>query len=88
MSLHSGPLSNLERILMLVIFLLAILLILCLGGCSSQKGMTVHILCTSPEGHVFHAEGMSASQAQVISQNWKLGACDVVVDEVDSSQKP
>ena len=62
---------------------------LLLSGCASTEATKVHILCTSPDGKVFHAEGISGKQAQVITDEWDLDACDVKVTGRDeSSQKP
>jgi len=80
--------ENMILLLCIVITLVFIVLMLLSAGCSSQQATKFHILCTSPDGHVFHAEGVSASQAQIITQEWGMDACDVNVSEDVESSKP
>ena len=71
---------------MLALFLIVLLLLLCLSGCSSsQKVRVLHILCVGPDGEVFHAEAVSGDQARAITDNWGFDACKVTVNDSDQS---
>ena len=71
----------------LVIAILAFIGLWLLTACSSHKIQELHILCTGPDGQVFHASGRVAQQAKSMSDEFDLSACGVNVKREEGSGK-